>query len=74
MGAINPQNERFTGMSDQNDPKDTAGHRAKWATDEDTEGNIKAKPAIDEDTEGHKAGIPHASDDDTEGHKAGIPH
>ena len=40
MGANSKQNERFTGMSDQNDPKDTEGHRAsKPATDEDTEGN-----------------------------------
>jgi len=75
MGAINQQNERFTAMSDQNDPKDTEGHRAKWATDEDTEGNMKGKPATDDDTEGHRAGIPGAiPDDDTEGHKAGIPH
>ena len=63
-------------MSDQNDPRDTEGHRTRLATDEDTEGNMKGKPASDEDTEGHKAGIPQAaaSDDDTEGHKAGIPY
>ena len=47
MGAISEQNERFTNMSDQTDPKDTEGHRAgkPFATDED-------------DTEGHRAGKP----------------
>src|SRR5882762_11685036 len=78
MGVNSKQNERFTGMSDQNDPEDTEGHKAGIPgfarDDEDTEGNMKGKPATDEDVEGHKAGIPHASDDDTEGHKAGIPH
>ena len=59
MSADREQNERFTGMSDQNDPRDTEGHRTRLATDEDTEGNMKGKPASDEDTEGHKAGIPY---------------
>jgi hypothetical protein len=61
MGADREQNERFTGMSDQNDPRDTEGHKTGIPR------------ASDDDTEGHKTGIPRASDDDTEGHKTGIP-
>jgi hypothetical protein len=68
-------------MSDQNDPRDTEGHRiTRSASDDDTEGNKwKHLDASDDDTEGHvmlpgatrpEATRPEAtSDDDTEGHR-----
>jgi hypothetical protein len=55
MGVDNQQNERFTRMSDKNDPKDTEGHKhLPSATDDDTEGHKHLPSATDDDTEGHR--------------------
>src|SRR3990172_4922193 len=64
-------------MTDQNDPKDTEGHKKLRASDDDTEGHAHTRGVIprasDDDTEGHSftrgPGVAQkASDDDTEGH------